>query len=131
MTDPLYRRTVSTSGRVRYEPVGVTIADTFPVGAHLVVVEPGYRHTLYRIDPATADLLAAARPAFGAMLAAMRAANEPRPEVRDQERHRTAWAAYLAAGGEPVLRFSGVSLHDIIDAGIAALVEAAAAGRAP
>ena len=126
MTEALYRRVVSPSGRVRYVETGVSDADVYPIGAHLVVVEPGLRTTRYRIDPATAPLLAAAEVAREPMLVAMRE-RISRVEVQpDTEAHRRGWAAYLAAGGPPSgLSLRGASMAEVVDAGIDALIRAA------
>jgi hypothetical protein len=56
----VYRRRVLPSGRCKYEKVGrYWDAEVVPFGSHLVTVVPGCRTTVYRIDPARAEVLAA------------------------------------------------------------------------
>jgi len=56
----VYSRRVLPSGRCRYEKVGrYWDAGVVPFGSHLVTVVPGCRTTVYRIDPARAEVLAA------------------------------------------------------------------------
>lgn len=58
--DSVYRRRVLPSGRYKYEKVGrYWDAGVVPFGSHLVTVVPGCRTTVYRIDPARAEVLAA------------------------------------------------------------------------
>lgn len=55
----VYRRRVLPSGRCRYEKVGrYWDAEVVPFGSHLVTVAPGCRTTVYRIEPARAEVLA-------------------------------------------------------------------------
>lgn len=58
--DIVYRRRTLKSGRFKYEKVGrYWDAGVVPLGSHLVTVVPGCRTTVYRIDPARAEVLAA------------------------------------------------------------------------
>ena len=65
----------------RYVPIGIcdNAASYWPKGAHLVIVEPGRRYTLYHVEPAMAALEAAARKMQDGMVQAMRKASEAKP----------------------------------------------------
>lgn len=55
----VYRRRVLPSGRCRYEKIGrYWDAEVVPFGSHLVTVAPDCRTTVYRIEPARAEVLA-------------------------------------------------------------------------
>ena len=55
----VYRRRVLPSGRCKYEKIGrYWDAEVVPFGSHLVTVAPGCRTTVYRIEPARAEVLA-------------------------------------------------------------------------
>lgn len=105
-------------------------ATYYPHGAHLVVSKPGSTLTLYRIDPDHATLLAAAQTMRAAMIEAIYKADRMRPAVMGNRRPLTekelaGWEAYKAIAGEPQsLALEGASLSDVIDAGIAVLVDA-------
>ncbi|MDD5542836.1 MAG: hypothetical protein PHX83_06645 [Acidobacteriia bacterium] len=116
----------------RYHPVRDTAAcDGLGIGSHVVTVmkEPdGCTLTSYRGDiiPAFASVLAAIPFAREAMLSAMVAANRiERPMHRQMTaKQKRAWAAYQAVMAEDAdvpMCFEGVSMHDVVDAGIKAL----------
>lgn len=128
MSEPLYRRIVSPSGRVRYEPAGVAWPDVYPEGDHLVVVEPGWRSTRYGIVRDHAALIAAASDARQPMLDAIVRADVARIQP-DTERHRRAWRAFLEAGGDDRLVIARPSRREIVDAALDALVQVAAARK--
>ena len=117
----------------RYREIGVFDDEAlyYPHGAHLIIVKPGGSLTKFNIDPANSALLAAAQTMRDAMLEAMHKANRVRPVGADGYRRelaakeRKAWEAYKAIAGEKSsLILEGASLHDVIDAGIQALIEA-------
>jgi len=116
----------------RYHPVRDTAAcDGLGLGSHVVTVmktEDGCTLTSYRgpIIPAFASVLAAIPFAREAMLSAMVAANRiERPTNRTMTaKQKRAWAAYkvvMAEDAEVPMCFEGVSMHDVVDAGIKAL----------
>ena len=125
---PIYKKV----GR-RYHEIGVFDDEMlhFPHGAHLVISHAGGGLTRYNIDPAHAELLAAAETMRKAMMDAILdadrrhlvgAGNRSRALT---DRERKGWEAYKAIAGEPQsLYLEGASLHDAIDAGIRALIEA-------
>lgn len=135
MTTPIFKKV----GR-RYIEIGA-FEDAhllhYPHGAHLVWSRPGGVLTHYRIEPAHAALLAAAEAMREAMAEAMRQASESRqvgaagqPLTASQKK---AFQAYKAALGDDdaTLMLQRASAHDIIEAGIKVLVEAAAKGCKP
>ena len=98
MPDPLYRRTVTPSGRVRYVECGVDLPTVFPIGHHLVSVEPGFTSTMYRIDPAHAATLATLHECRDEVIAAAREAMAPHPDRRLTPAQAKAWEALQATG---------------------------------
>lgn len=116
----------------RYYPVRDTEAFAgLGIGAHVVVVEKRGSSTLTTIHklvvPAHAELLAAISTAREAMLHAMIEKNTTTKPARPlSPKEKKAWEAYRAVMNEdrdvPML-FAGVSMHDVIDAGIRALEE--------
>jgi len=116
----------------RYLPVRDTAAcDGLGLGSHVVTVqrtEDGYTLTSYRgqIIPAFASVLAAIPFAREAMLSAMNKANRvEKPLLRQlTPKMKRAYAAYqsvMAEDADIPMSFEGVSMHEVIDAGIKAL----------
>lgn len=104
-------------------------AHYYPHGAHLVISKPGGSLTMYRVDPDNAALLAAAQTMREAMLDAIHKADAIRLKRMDgrplTKKELAGWEAYKAIAGEPrSLMLEGVSLSDVIDAGIKALTDA-------
>ena len=123
MNTPIFKKV----GR-RYVEIGVydNEAIYYPHGAHLVWSRPGGVLTNFRIEPADAALLAAAERMRDTMTAAMHAADRVVPDQKMTKQHQRAWEAYKAIMGDgSSLRLKGVSMHDVVDAGIKALLEAA------
>ena len=129
MTTPIYKKV----GR-RYKEIGIFDDESlyYPHGAHLVWSRPGGGTiTRCNVDPDNAALLAAAETMRKAMMDAILdadrrhlvgAGNRSRALT---DRERKGWEAYKAIAGEPQsLYLEGASLHDAIDAGIRALIEA-------
>jgi len=107
----------------RYYPAAISdVHDSFPIGAHLVVVgihDEGLRSTYYGIDPDYAAVEAAMKVAHEAMATAMHEASTPAPENRKlTRRQRDAWEAFTSAMGDDFPRVSSKSTNDIIDAGL-------------
>lgn len=120
MTTQIYKK----SGR-RYVEIGVCENEHlhFPHGAHLVWSRPGGNLTHYSIEPADAALLAAATRMREAMVAAMQNADRWEPEGPLKGKEKEAWEAYKAIAGErSTLRLKGVSMYDVVQAGINALM---------
>ena len=116
----------------RYHPVRDTAAcDGLGLGSHVVTVmksDDGCTLTSYRgpIIPAFVSVLAAIPFARAAMLHAMTERNKvERPVNRPMTaKQKRAWAAYQAVMAEDKdvpMAFEGVSMHDVVDAGIKAL----------
>ena len=127
MSTPIYKKV----GR-RYVEIGSYDDERlhYPHGAHLVWSRPGGVLTNYSIQPADAALLAAAERMRDAMMAAMHAADRFEPEGKLTGKRLRAWNAYKAiAGDESALRLKGPSMHDVVDAGLKVLVDAARGGK--
>ena len=114
----------------RYREVRETIdLDSLPEGAYLVIVKPGSRSTIHGIDPDHAALVAAAHDALPAMASAVLRASEWRPDQRQPwtAQELKAWEAFRRAVGSDALeRLHGASAMDVAEAGMSALVKAAA-----
>ena len=122
-TTPIFKKV----GR-RYVEIGAYENEYlhYPHGAHLIWSRPGGVLTNYRIEPADAALLAAAERMRDAMTEAMRKADRWQPDAKLTGKDLKAWNAYKAIAGErSSLRLKGVSMHDVVEAGIKALIEAA------
>ena len=119
----------------RYHPVSQYDGDLMlsaPEGAHLVMVTPGLKSTTYKVDPASAPLLAALRMNRQALVERLLKASEMQPcngrgmrPLTDLE--RKAFEAYKAvAGPDATLGLQKATAHDIINALEDALIKAAA-----
>jgi|GEM_PF-5106270 len=129
----LYRKVVLPSGRVRYVSIGEQWDfNGLPYGEWLISCSPG-RTAIHRLDDPEDDqvriqraaLVAAARIAEDAMVLAMmeRSRLEPASD-RLTPREQRAWAAYrLALGSDEPLMLRRPSVHDIVYAGIEALID--------
>jgi hypothetical protein len=70
-------------------------------------------------------MLASAERMRDAMMEAMRTADRMTPDQKMSKTEQKAWAAYKAIAGErSSLRLKGPSMHDVVDAGIKALIAA-------
>lgn len=107
--------------RVRYEPVAEYCElDQFPKGWHLLEVRPGGASYRYNIDPDYVRVMAAVRSMSDAMVNAMNEANRfsvdsSKPLTPKQ---RKALDEYQRLRGETMTCFKGVSMHDVIRAGL-------------
>jgi len=118
----------------RYYPVRDTAAyDGCGLGSWVVTVQKSDGCTLTSmqrlVKPAHAEVLAAIAHVREAMLSAMTTANHiERPVNRPMSaKQKRAWAAYQAVMAEDKdvpMAFEGVSMHDIVDAGVRALEQA-------
>ena len=122
----LYAKTMNGK-RASYEPVAETTCwDSFPAGAHLVVVKPGGRSGRFRVEPAYVDVLAALVHCRDSVLTAMREASAERPSSRKlTKREQKALAAYYEIAG-PEARFTMTipAAASVLDALEAALIKA-------
>ena len=113
--------------RTSYEPVAETVLwDSFPKGAHLIVVEPGVLSCRYSVNPATVALLAALHLRRDDVLTAMREASAQRPASRKlTKREQKALAAFYEIAG-PEARFTMTipAAASVLDALEAALIKA-------
>ena len=113
----------------RYKPVAEydsDYLDSFPKGAHLVMVYPGGTSRRFNVDPNHAAMIAAGRVAEGAMCDAMRKASELRPaRTPITPEQQAAWKNLSLAFGEELSTLHGSSLNDIAQAGVKAMMEEA------
>lgn len=106
----------------RYKEIGQCDNEAFyyPHGSHLVVAKKGSTLTRYNIEPDHAAIEAALQHARDAIMAAMTEATKMQPEKRAYtKKEREGLAAFKAIAGDMVgLRFEGVSMADVVEAGI-------------
>lgn len=115
----------------RYYPIAEHMTyDTLTKGTYLVTIEPGGYSWTRLVEPASGEVEAAIRIAQEAMVTAMREMNancgEPMgmETKKEQELARKAWKAYCDVfGKERMVSYRGVSMHDVVNAGIKALRE--------
>ncbi len=118
----------------RYYPVSYydgDVVDALPPGHYLISVTPG-RMTRRSVEPATAEALAAVHAMREPMMAVMREAQRRVVDAHqydDPERAKRAWEAWCAVMGDDVpLVCEGVSLSDVVQAGIDALTDSLSGG---
>jgi hypothetical protein len=98
--------------------------DSLPKGFHLFFVEPGSRSIRFNIVPEYAGLLAASKKVEDAMITAMREAEKLQPTKHPiTKKQRDAWESFNKAMGDNMHTLERASIHDIVRAGIKALVE--------
>ena len=123
MTNTMYIK----KGR-RYIPIGEYEALSYtPLGWWLVHVQPGQTSARKMVNPALVETEAAMKMAQEAMTDAMQKRTIPSgpstkhvPE-QDRVKYQLAWEAWKSHVGDVPLYFEGVSMHDVVDAGIEAL----------
>lgn len=113
----------------RYVPVSEydsDLLDSFPEGAHLVMVYPGGSSRRYNIDPNYAAMIAAGRVAEDAISQAIFKASELRPKqtpiTLGQKR---AWARLAKEFGDELATLHGLCIRDCAEAGVRAMQEEA------
>ena len=110
----------------RYIEIGTYENEYFyyPHGAHLVVAESGSTLTRYNINPDDAAVLAALETYREAVQKAMNKATELKVRKREYtEAEKRGIAAYIKEAGMPIgLAFEGVSMSDVVQAGIDVLL---------
>ena len=103
--------------------------DSFPKGNHLVMCYPGGSSRVFRIDPALAPMIAAARYAREPMHRAIDSASQMHRDEYDgtvlTEEQHAAWMKFVDVMGERGRYIKFNSIHDIADAGLKALEEEA------
>ena len=113
----------------RYVPVAEydnEYLDSFPKGDHLVSVYPGGVSRRFRIDPAYAPMIAAARVAEDKICRAISKAAELRPpRTPITSEQKKAWEALALAFGDELCTLQGLSIHDCAEAGVRAMIEEA------
>lgn len=116
----------------RYYPVAEQqVFDSIPGGHWLVSVYPGVRTQRRILEPSIAEAEAAIEQAAEAMVAAMNEANRPTFDLRrtvaggyravtpeETERYKRAYKAWSDIVGDQPLCFNGVSMYDVVQAGI-------------
>lgn len=101
--------------------------DSFPYGASLVIIEQGYSHRIFKIDPADAPMIAAGYHARQSMIDAIYNASQARPAASDiitEDQHK-AWEQCKEAFGTEFFYLQYPSIHEIVDAGLTAMSEEA------
>lgn len=113
----------------RYKPVSEYddfLLDSFPKGAHLVMVYPGGKSTRYGVDPDYAPMIAAGRVAEDAICRVMHQASEAKPKERPiTPRQRKAWEEMKAAFGDELFSLHFASIRDLTEAGVKAMQDEA------
>lgn len=103
--------------------------DTIPLGFHLVEVKPGSTSWKFRINPDLVEFTAAMSIARDAMLSKMNEVNQLKVAEKTYPLHlrqkaTKAWNAWKEIMGEDIpIQFEGVSMSDIIEAGLKAIQE--------
>lgn len=109
----------------RYVPVAEYSEDwmnSFPKGAHLVLVKPGISSRRFRIDPAFAPMIAAGHYAEDAICDSIRRASELRPQQTPiTPRQKAAWEALAREFGDELATLNGLSVRDCAEAGVQAM----------
>lgn len=109
----------------RYRPVLESdVYAAFPKGHYLVSIQPGQKSITRTVEPDHAAVEHAMRHAAVAMTEAMRKMCECLPPKRTPltPRQKRGWEAWKReVGDDAMFYFEGVSMQDVVDAGIAAL----------
>lgn len=112
----------------RYKPIyeyDPKVCDSFPVGSHLVVCEPGHMLTRFRVEPDFAPVLAAIASGREAMVTAIQQATLLRPgDGKLSPKQLKAFEDWKKATGEETLILERPSASDIFDAFERAVIEA-------
>ena len=110
----------------RYVPVSEynnDLLDAFPKGDHLVSVYPGGSSRRFRIEPAYAPMIAAARVAEDAICSAIVKAQELRPKTTPiTEEQRDLWKALSKSFNNDDYPLIRPAARDAAEAGIKAMI---------
>lgn len=117
----------------RYKPVyeyDQTLLDSFPKGAHLVLVYPGGRSRRYNINPNYAALIAASRIFEDKVASAMYQAQELRlqQKLRDKPltpEQKAAWDHLVEVFGPDARQLEWPSIREVAESGAQALIDEA------
>jgi hypothetical protein len=117
----------------RYKPVyeyDQTLLDSFPKGAHLVLVYPGGSSRRYNINPNYAALIAASRVFEDKAASVMLQAQELRLQQKLREtpltpEQRAAWDHLVEVFGPDARQLEWPSIREIAEKGAQALVDEA------
>lgn len=133
--ESLYRK-VQHGKRVRYEETTHHIydLDNLPAGIHMIVVHgDGGRSYRYNVDPDHAAVVGLMPKVRDAMVEAMRAKNQysfdnvhGKPLTKAQ---RAALDEYQRLRGDSLAVFKGVSMWDVVEAGLKVLEDALVASK--
>lgn len=131
-SEPTYRKVV-TGKRVRYEQLPGYICyglDTLPTGIHCIVVHgDGMQSYRYNVDPDHASVLGIMPVLREAMVSAMHDKNRYSNDSSGKpltKKQRAVLDEYLRLRGESLTVFKGVSMHDVVEAGLKVLEDALA-----
>jgi len=109
----------------RYKPVAEydnDYLDSFPKGAHLVLVNPGISSRRFRIDPALAPMIAAGHYAEDAICDALRRASEMKPQRTPITTGQLkAWKKLAKEFGDELCPLMQASARDLAEAGVQAM----------
>lgn len=115
----------------KYVPVyhyDAQVMDSFPEGAHIVVVKPGNTSKTYRIDPAFAPMIAAGKFAEDAIsksimeASKLRCPSDRQPLTKEQ---RDLWDQLAKAFGQETYALEWPSYREAAEAGVKALTQEA------
>ena len=115
----------------RYVPVSEydsNYLDSFPRGAHLVVVQPGVSSRKFNIDPNYAALIAASHVAEDAISKSIMDASALRPSERNKpitEEQRLAWEHLSKLMGNERYPLEYCSYREAAEAGVKAMMDEA------
>lgn len=113
----------------RYFPVNEydsELLDSFPEGAHLVMVKPGSTSRRYKINPDFAPMIAAGRYAMHDLASSIVGATSAKPTTKLNPEQQAAWEAFKATLNGEVINISYASAWEAATQVIANLEEAAA-----
>lgn len=113
----------------RYKPVyeyDQVLMDAMPKGTHLIMVYPGGQSTRYNVDPNYAAMIAAGRVAEDAICNAIHTASELKPtRTAMTQAEIDAWENLVEVWGDNVRTLNGLSIRDIAEAGVKAMMSEA------
>jgi hypothetical protein len=116
----------------RYVPIAEydnEYLDSFPGGAHLVIVRPGVSSRKFNIDPNYAALIAAGHVAEDAISKHIMETSKLRVPERDRKQltdeQRLAWENFSKAMGKEVYALEYCSYREAAEAGVKAMIDEA------
>lgn len=98
------------------------LLDSFPKGAHLVLVNPGISSRRFCIDPSLAPMIAAGHFAEDAICDALRRASEMKPQRTPITTGQLkAWKKLAKEFGDELCPLQHASARDLAEAGVKAM----------